>query len=157
MFSGLITSIRKTSNKANSLFVVFILEKRRHSAAAVLLTHSIDSWQLLRELQQDGYDNGLSVERRAEKLSNRNFSLHVHPSLLLLHLCQVITHLQTSSQTPQAWWKQRTSWGHAYTTRKKAKTKHRLITTNILLQRFIFIRLNLICLVMGQSSQFHDA
>lgn len=66
------------------------------------MTHCVDPRQLLGELQQDGNDDGLAVERRAEELQDGHLPLHVHLPLLLLHLCQQVAHLLPTSQPPQA-------------------------------------------------------
>ena len=63
------------------------------SAYRATPTHCVDPGQLLGELQQDGDDEGLAVERRAKELQNGHLPLHVHPPLLLLHLSQHVAHL----------------------------------------------------------------
>lgn len=66
------------------------------------LTHSIDPRQLLGELQKDGDDDGLAVERGAKELQDGHAPLHVHLPLLLLHLRQHVAHLLPAGQPPQA-------------------------------------------------------
>lgn len=66
-----------------------------------LLTHCVDPRQLLGELQQDGDDDGLAIERRAKELQDGHLPLHVHLPLLLLHLSQHAAHLLTARQPPQ--------------------------------------------------------
>lgn len=79
-----------------------VVIRHSYNDAEIASTHCIDSGQLLGELQQDGNYDGLAVERRAEELQDGHLPLHVHPPLLLLHLCQHVPHLRPACQPSQA-------------------------------------------------------
>lgn len=67
------------------------------------VTYSVDSRQLLRELQHDGNEDGLAVQRGAEQLQNGDLLLPHHLLTLILHLLHVLAHLFGSSKLRQGW------------------------------------------------------
>lgn len=66
-----------------------------------LETHSVDTRQLLGQLQHDSDEEGLTIERRAEKLQDCHFLLSHHLPALLLHLLHVRAHVMGASELLQ--------------------------------------------------------
>lgn len=66
-----------------------------------MLTHSIDAGQLLRELEDDGDNDWLTVVWGAEELKDGHFLFHGHLHPFFLHLIQIITHIFTATQAHQ--------------------------------------------------------
>lgn len=65
----------------------------------MVFTHSVDTRQLLGELQDYGYDDWLAVVWGAEEFRDGHFLLqgHLHP--FFLHLINIIAHILTAAQT----------------------------------------------------------
>lgn len=66
-------------------------------------THSIDSGELLGEVEHDGDEERLPIGCGAEQLEDGHFLLHGHLGTLLLHLLHVFTHILCATQTHQGW------------------------------------------------------
>lgn len=66
-----------------------------------MLTHSIDPRELLGKLQDDGDDERLAIERRAEQFQDGHFFLSHHLPALLLHLLHVGAHICCPSELLQ--------------------------------------------------------
>lgn len=64
-------------------------------------THGVDAGQLLRELQDDGDDDRLTIVRRAEEIEHGHFLFHSHLHPFFLHLLNVIVHVFTATQALQ--------------------------------------------------------
>ena len=57
-------------------------------------THGVDARQLLGQLQHDGDEDGLAVQRRAEQLGDGHLLLPHHLPVLALHLLHVGAHVR---------------------------------------------------------------
>lgn len=66
------------------------------------VTHCIDARELLRQLQDDGDDDGLAVIARAEEFQHGDLLLLGHPHRFLPHLLNVIAHVFAATQTHQS-------------------------------------------------------
>lgn len=66
-------------------------------------THSIDSRQLLGQLEHDGNHDGLLVAARPEELQHRGLLLLCHPRALIFHLLDVLTHVLGAPQSLEDW------------------------------------------------------
>lgn len=67
------------------------------------MTYSIDSRQLLRQLQHDGNKDRLAVHGGAEQLGDSHCLLPLHLLALLLHLLHVLAHVVSAPQPHQDW------------------------------------------------------
>lgn len=93
----------KSINSKEKFCVIFLNEHEQvffeWMCVYVCVTHSVDPWQLLGELQHDGDEERLPIRWWAEKLEDGHLLLHGHLSTLLLHLPKVFTHILTAAQT----------------------------------------------------------
>lgn len=67
----------------------------------MMFTHSVDAGELLRELEDDGNNDWLTVLWGAEKFENGHFLFHGHLHPFFLHLLNIITDVFSATQTHQ--------------------------------------------------------
>lgn len=68
-------------------------------------THSVDPRELLRELEHDGDEDGLSVAGGSEEFHHSDFFFLCHPYTLIFHLLDVLSHILGAPQSLENWWK----------------------------------------------------
>lgn len=68
-----------------------------------MFTHSVDAGQLLRELEDDGDNDWLTVVPGAEEFRDGHFLFHGHLHPFFLHLLDIIVHVFTAAQTHQCY------------------------------------------------------